>query len=117
MARIKRSVNSIKKRRKVLRLAKGYFGAKSKQYRAASQQVMKSMAYAYVGRKNKKREYRRLWIARINAGARMNDISYSKLINGLKVAGVVIDRKMLSDIAIADPAAFAKLCETAKAAK
>ena len=72
MARIKRSVNSIKKRRKVLRLAKGYFGAKSKQYRAASQQVMKSMAYAYVGRKNKKREYRRLWIARINAGARLD---------------------------------------------
>ena len=85
MARIKRSVNSIKKRRKVLRLAKGYFGAKSKQYRAASQQVMKSMAYAYVGRKNKKREYRRLWIARINAGARLCGTNYSNLINGLTI--------------------------------
>ncbi len=96
MARIKRSVNSIKKRRKVLRLAKGYFGAKSKQYRAASQQVMKSMAYAYVGRKNKKREYRRLWIARINAGARICGTNYSNLINGLKLAGVEVNRKVPS---------------------
>ena len=117
MARIKRAVNAVKKRRKVLRLAKGYYGAKSKQYRAASQQVMKSMAYAYVGRKLKKREYRKLWIARINAGARMNGISYSQLMHGLKVSGIDINRKMLSEIAIHDPAGFTALCEKAKAAK
>ena len=97
MARIKRAVNAVKKRRKVLRLAKGYYGAKSKQYRAASQQVMKSMAYAYVGRKLKKREYRRLWIARINAGARICGTTYSRLINGLKLADVNINRKVLAD--------------------
>ena len=106
MARVKRAVNALKKRRKVFKQAKGYFGAKSKQYRAASEQVRRSLRYAYVGRKLKKRDFRRLWIARINAAARMNGISYSKLINGLKVAGVTIDRKMLSDIAISDPAAF-----------
>lgn len=117
MARVKRAVNALKKRRKVFKQAKGYFGAKSKQYRAASEQVRRSLRYAYIGRKQKKREYRSLWIARINAAARVNGLSYSKLINGLKVAGVVIDRKMLSDIAINDAAAFAKLCETAKAAK
>ena len=116
MARIKRAVNAVKKRRKVLRLAKGYYGAKSKQYRAASQQVMKSMAYAYVGRKNKKREYRRLWIARINAGARLNGISYSRMIDGLKKAGVAVDRKVLADLAVNDAAAFAKLAEIAKEA-
>lgn len=117
MARVKRAVNALKKRRKVFKQAKGYFGAKSKQYRAASEQVRRSLRYAYIGRKLKKRDFRRLWIARINAAARINGISYSKLINGLKVAGVVIDRKMLSDIAISDAAGFAKLCETAKAAK
>lgn len=117
MARVKRAVNALKKRRKVFKQAKGYFGAKSKQYRAASEQVRRSLRYAYIGRKQKKREYRSLWIARINAAARVNGLSYSKLINGLKVAGVVIDRKMLSDIAINDAVAFAKLCETAKAAK
>ena len=117
MARVKRAVNALKKRRKVFKQAKGYFGAKSKQYRAASEQVRRSLRYAYIGRKLKKRDFRRLWIARINAAARINGISYSKLINGLKVAGVIIDRKMLSDIAINDAAAFAKLCETAKAAK
>ena len=116
MARIKRAVNALKKRRKVLRLARGYYGAKSKQYRAASQQVMKSMAYAYVGRKNKKREYRRLWIARINAGARLCGTTYSRMINGLKVAGVDINRKVLSELAISDPAAFAALAEKAKEA-
>jgi large subunit ribosomal protein L20 len=116
MARVKRAVNALKKRRKVFKLAKGYFGAKSKQYRAASEQVRRSLRYAYIGRKLKKRDFRRLWIARINAAARMNGLSYSRLINGLKVAGVVIDRKMLSDIAIQDPAGFAKLAETAKAA-
>ena len=85
MARVKRAVNALKKRRKVFKLSKGYFGAKSKQYRAASEQVRRSLRYAYIGRKLKKREYRRLWIARINAAARMNGISYSRLMNGLKV--------------------------------
>ena len=92
MARVKRAVNALKKRRKIMKLAKGYFGAKSKQYRAASEQVRRSLRYAYIGRKLKKREYRRMWIARINAGARMNGLSYSRLINGLKVAGVDINR-------------------------
>ncbi len=117
MARIKRAVNALKKRRKIFKQAKGYFGAKSKQYRAAGEQVRRSMRYAFIGRKQKKRDYRKLWIARINAAARMNGISYSKLINGLKVAGINIDRKMLSEIAIVDAAGFAKLCETAKNAK
>ncbi len=116
MARVKRAVNALKKRRKIFKLAKGYFGAKSKQYRAASEQVRRSLRYAYIGRKQKKRDYRRLWIARINAAARVNELSYSRLINGLKVAGVQIDRKMLSDIAINDAAAFAQLCDTAKKA-
>ena len=117
MARIKRAVNAVKKRRKVFKLAKGYYGAKSKQYRSASQQVMRSMAYAYVGRKLKKREYRKLWIARINAGARMNGTTYSRLINGLKLANVDINRKVLADLAITDMNAFANLCEIAKAAR
>lgn len=117
MARIKRAVNAVKKRRKVLRAAKGYWGAKSKQYRAASEQVMKSMAYAYVGRKNKKREYRRLWISRINAGARLNGTTYSRLINGLKLANVDINRKVLADLAITDANAFSNLCEIAKTAR
>jgi len=117
MARVKRAVNALKKRRKVFKLAKGYFGAKSKQYRAASEQVRRSLRYAYIGRKLKKRDFRRLWIARINAAARANDISYSKLINGLKVAGISINRKMLSELAINDAQAFTALCEKAKAAK
>ena len=116
MARIKRAVNAVKKRRKVLRLAKGYWGLKSKAYRAASQQVMRSMAYAYVGRKLKKRDFRRLWIARINAGARLNGTTYSRLINGLKLAGVAVNRKVLADLAVNDANAFTKICETAKAA-
>jgi large subunit ribosomal protein L20 len=116
MARVKRAVNAQKKRRKMIKLAKGYFGAKSKQYRAASEQVRRSLRYAYVGRKLRKRNFRSLWIARINAGARANDLSYSKLINGLKVAGIDINRKMLSELAISDPAAFAVLAEKAKAA-
>ncbi len=116
MARVKRAVTALKKRRKVFKLAKGYFGAKSKQYRAASEQVRRSLRYAYVGRKLKKRDFRRLWIARINAAARINGLSYSKLINGLKIAGIQIDRKVLSDIAINDAAGFAKLCDAAKAA-
>ncbi|MDO4828567.1 MAG: 50S ribosomal protein L20 [Clostridia bacterium] len=117
MARVKRAVNALKKRRKVFKLSKGYFGAKSKQYRAASEQVRRSLRYAYIGRKLKKREYRRLWIARINAAARMNGISYSKLMNGLKVAGVNVNRKMLSELAINDAKAFTALVEKAKAAK
>ena len=117
MARIKRAVNAQKKRRKYMKLAKGYFGAKSTQYRAASEQVRRSLRYAYVGRKLRKRNFRALWIARINAAARMNDISYSKLINGLKVAGIDMNRKMLSELAIHDPASFTARCEKAKAAK
>ena len=117
MARVKRAVNALKKRRKVFKLSKGYFGAKSKQHRAASEQVRRSLRYAYIGRKLKKREYRRLWIARINAAARMNGISYSRLMNGLKVAGVNVNRKMLSELAINDAKAFTALVEKAKAAK
>ena len=117
MARIKRAVTAAKKRRKVFKLAKGYYGAKSKQYRAASQQVMRSMAYAFVGRKNKKREYRRLWIARINAGARLCGTTYSRLINGLKLAGVEINRKVLSDLAITDMSAFKELVDVAMKAR
>ena len=116
MARVKRAVNALKKRRKVFKLSKGFFGAKSKQYRAASEQVRRSLRYAYVGRKLKKRDFRRLWIARINAAARMNGISYSKLINGLKVADININRKMLSELAISNPEAFTALVEKAKAA-
>ncbi|MCL2696042.1 MAG: 50S ribosomal protein L20 [Clostridiales bacterium] len=114
MARIKRAVSAVKKRRKVLRLAKGYYGAKSKLYRAANQQVIRSMAFAYVGRKLKKRDFRKLWITRINAGARLNGTTYSRLINGLKLAGVTVNRKVLADLAITDMNAFASLCETAK---
>ena len=114
MARIKRAVNAVKKRRKVLKLAKGYFGAKSKQYRAATQQVMKSLAYAYVGRKLRKRDFRRLWITRINAAARINGLSYSRMMNGLKKAGVEINRKMLAELAVSDAAAFTELANVAK---
>lgn len=117
MARIKRAVNAQKKRRKVLKLARGYYGAKSKQYRAASQQVMRSMAYAYVGRKNKKREYRRLWIARINAGARLCGSTYSRMINGLKRAGVEVNRKVLADLAVSDMNAFGELVKLAEQAR
>ena len=114
MARIKRAVNAQKKRRKIFKLAKGYFGAKSKQYRAASEQVRRSLRYAYIGRKLKKREFRRLWIARINAAARAEGISYSKFMAGLIKAGVTLNRKMLSEIAIQDPAGFKAIVEIAK---
>ena len=114
MARVKRAVNALKKRRKVFRLSKGYFGAKSKQYRAASEQVRRSLRYAYIGRKLRKRDFRKLWITRINAAARMNGISYSVLMNGLKQHNIAINRKMLADIAVNDPAAFTKLVETVK---
>lgn len=117
MARIKRAVNAVKKRRKVFKLSKGYYGAKSKQYRAASQQVMRSMAYAYVGRKLKKREYRKLWIARINAGARIYGTTYSRMIDGLKKAGVDVNRKVLADLAVNDMAAFKKLADIAVEAR
>ena len=116
MARIKRAVTAHKKRRKVFKLAKGYFGAKSKQYRTASEQVRRSLRYAYIGRKLKKRNFRALWIARVNAAARVNGLSYSKLINGLKVAGIDINRKMLADLAVNDAEAFAQLAQLAKEA-
>lgn len=112
--RIKRSVNALKKRRKTLRLAKGYRGTKSNLYRVAREQVMKSGQYAYVGRRLKKRDFRKLWIARINAAARQNDITYSRLMDGLKKANININRKMLSEMAINDAAAFTVLVETAK---
>ncbi|MDY4140639.1 MAG: 50S ribosomal protein L20 [Aristaeellaceae bacterium] len=115
MARIKRAVNALKKRRKVMKLAKGYWGAKSKQYRAASEQVARSLRYAYEGRKLRKRDFRSLWITRINAAARLNGMSYSTFINGLKKHNVTVNRKMLADLAVNDPAAFAKLVEIAKA--
>ncbi|MBS6475523.1 MAG: 50S ribosomal protein L20 [Clostridiales bacterium] len=113
--RVKRGVNGNKNRKKVLKLAKGYYGAKSKQFRVANEAVMKSQAYAFVGRKQKKRDFRALWIARINAAARINGISYSKLIHGLKNAGVMVNRKMLSELAIYNADAFTNLVETAKA--
>ena len=116
MARVKKAVNAKKKHKKVLKLAKAFYGQKSKVFRAANPAVMKALASAYVGRKNKKREYRRLWIARINAAARMNGISYSQLMNGLKKSGIEINRKMLSEMAIHDAAGFAALVETAKKA-
>ena len=116
MARIKRAVTAHKKRRKVFKLAKGYFGAKSKQYRTASEQVRRSLRYAYEGRKMRKRDFRRLWIIRINAAARLNGMSYSTFVNGLKKKGIEVNRKMLADLAVNDAAAFAQLVEMAKEA-
>lgn len=113
--RIKRGVTAVKKRRKILKSAKGYFGLKSTNYRIARQAVMKSGNYAYIGRRLKKRDMRSLWIARINAGARANGLSYSKLMHGLKVANIDLNRKSLAEIAVSDAATFAKLAETAKA--
>ncbi len=112
--RIKRGVNAIKKRRKIMKQAKGYFGAKSKLYRVARQAVMKSGNYAYVGRKLKKREFRQLWIARINAAARMNGLTYSTLMHGLKLNEIELNRKVLADLAVNDATAFTALCEKAK---
>ena len=114
MARIKGAVNAHKKRRKIMKLAKGYYGSKSKQYRAAQEQVMRSLRYAYIGRKLRKRDFRSLWIARINAATRINGMSYSKFICGLKKDGVDLNRKVLADMAVNDAAAFAKLVEVAK---
>ena len=116
MARVKKGVNAHKRHKKVLKLAKGYYGARSTTFRAAKPATMRALRSAYVGRKNRKRDFRRLWIARINAAARMNDISYSRLMNGLKKSNIEINRKMLSEMAIHDPAGFAALCETAKKA-
>ena len=115
MARVKGGMNAQQKHNKVLKLAKGYRGARSKQYRVAKQSVMRALTSSYAGRKQRKRQFRQLWIARINAAARMNDISYSKLMHGLKLAGVDINRKMLSEMAISDAEGFAKLVEVAKA--
>ena len=114
MARIKRAVNAQKKKRKVMKLAKGYWGAKPKQYRAATEQVRRSLRYAYKGRKLRKRDFRRLWITRINAAARLSGMSYSTFINGLKKANIEVNRKMLADLAVNDAAAFAKLVDLAK---
>ncbi|MCI6914685.1 MAG: 50S ribosomal protein L20 [Lachnospiraceae bacterium] len=116
MARIKGGVGAKKRHNRTLKAAKGYVGARSKQYRVAKQSVMRAENTAFAGRKEKKRDFRKLWIARINAAARLNDISYSQLMHGLKVAGIDINRKMLSEIAISDPEGFTKLVETAKAA-
>ena len=115
MARVKGGTPLRRRHKRVLKQAKGYFGSKHLLYKTAHEQVMHSLKYAYISRKQLKRDYRKLWIARINAAARMNGLSYSKLMHGLKVAGVNINRKMLSEIAIYDPASFTKICDTAKA--
>ena len=115
MARVKGALNARKKHNRVLKLAKGYRGARTKQYRVAKQSVMRALTSSYAGRKERKRQFRQLWIARINAAARMNGLSYSKLMHGLKLAGVEVNRKMLSEMAISNPADFTALCEVAKA--
>ena len=114
MARVKGAMNTRKRHKKILKLAKGYRGAKSKLFRTANQAVMKSLSYAYRDRKQKKRNFRQLWIARISAAAKMNGFNYSKFMNGLKKNGIEINRKMLAEIAVSDPAAFAKLVEKVK---
>ena len=114
MARVKGAVRTRARHKKVLKLAKGYFGAKSKLYRVANQAVMKSLSYAYRDRKQKKRDFRRLWIARINAAARINGLSYSKLMHGLKKAGITLNRKVLADMAVNDAKGFAQLVEKVK---
>ena len=115
MARVKGAMRTRKRHKKILKLAKGYRGAKSKLFRTANQAVMKSLVYSYIGRKQKKRDFRQLWIARINAAARMNGMSYSRFMNGLKKADITINRKMLAEIAVNDEKAFATLVEKAKA--
>ena len=117
MARVKGALNTRKKHKKVLKLAKGFRGGESRIYRTANQAVMRSMQNAYIGRKRRKRDFRRLWISRISAAAKMNGMNYSTFMDGSKKANIDINRKMLSEIAIADPAAFTKLVETAKAAR
>ncbi|WP_010235735.1 50S ribosomal protein L20 [Clostridium arbusti] len=114
MARIKRAVNARKYHKKILKLAKGYYGGKSKLFKTANESVIRALRNAYVGRRLKKRDFRKLWIARINAGTRINGLSYSRFINGIKLAGIDMNRKMLSEIAINDPKAFTELVEVAK---
>ena len=114
MARIKRGTNNRKRHKKVLKQAKGYYGSKHTLFKTANQAVMKSLAYSYVGRKRRKRDFRKLWIARINAATRMHDLSYSKFMHGLKVAGVDLNRKVLADMAVRDEKEFEKLVELAK---
>ena len=116
MARIKGAMMTRKRRNKILKLAKGYWGSKSKHFKMANQQVMKSLTYAYVGRRLKKRDFRQLWITRISAACKQNGLNYSTFMHGLKVAGVEINRKMLSEMAINDAVAFAALCDLAKKA-
>ena len=116
MARVKGAMMTRKRRNKTLKLAKGYWGNKSRHFKMANEQVMKSLTYAYVGRKLKKRDFRQLWITRISAGCKMNGMNYSTFMHGLKVAGIQINRKMLSEMAISDPVAFTSLCEIAKKA-
>lgn len=116
MPRVKGGVVSRKRRKRVLKLAKGYFGSKHTLYKTANEQVMKSLQYAYRDRRQKKRDFRKLWITRINAAARMNGLSYSKLMHGLKLAGIEVNRKMLADLAVSDAAALATLANTAKEA-
>jgi len=116
MARIKGGLMTRKRRKKVLKLAKGYFGAKSKLFKTAKEAVMKSGQYAYIGRRQRKRDFRRLWIARINAAAKQNGMNYSTFMNGLKKAGIALNRKMLAELAVSDKEAFAALCAQAKAA-
>jgi len=116
MARIRGAVTTRKRRKKILKLAKGYWGSKSKHFKMANQAVMKSLTYAYIGRKQKKRDYRRLWIMRINAGCKANGLNYSRFMHGLKLSGINLNRKMLSEMAIHEPEAFKQLCGTAKEA-
>ena len=116
MTRVKRSVRTKARHKKILKQARGYFGNKSKLFKVANQAVMKSLSYAYRDRRNKKREFRKLWITRINAASRMNGLSYSRFMNGLSRAQILLDRKVLADIAVSDPAGFTALCEKAKAA-
>jgi len=116
MARIKGAMMTRKRRNKMLKLAKGYWGAKSKHFKMANEQVMKSLTYAYVGRRLKKRDFRKLWITRISAACKMNGMNYSTFVHGLKVAGIELNRKMLSEMAINDAVAFAALCDIAKKA-
>ncbi len=114
MARVKRAIMTRKRRKKVLKLSKGYFGAKSKLFKTAKQAVMKSGQYAYIGRKQRKRDFRRIWITRISAGCKQNGMNYSTFMNGLKKAQIALNRKMLSEIAICDPEGFSLLCQRAK---
>jgi len=114
MARVKGAISTRKRRNKILKLAKGYWGSKSKHFKMANQAVMKSLVYAYVGRKRKKRDYRQLWITRINAACKANGMNYSRFMHGLKLSGIDLNRKMLSEMAIHEPEAFTQLCGTAK---